>query len=57
MIITGSGHCGKNKLEFDGAILAELTRCTCTFCAKTRRIGVNAAAAAPVKVIGGRHLR
>lgn len=34
MTITGSCHCGKIAFEIEGVILAELTRCTCSFCAK-----------------------
>ncbi len=34
MPITGSCHCGKTAFVIDGAIPANLTRCTCSFCAK-----------------------
>jgi len=34
MPLTGSCHCGKVKFEIAGTIPAELTRCTCSFCAK-----------------------
>ncbi|MBX3595634.1 hypothetical protein [Sphingomonas sp.] len=34
MPFTGSCHCGRNAFEVDGDIPAELTRCTCSFCAK-----------------------
>ena len=34
MTITGSCHCGKTKFRVEGAIPAQLTRCTCSFCAK-----------------------
>lgn len=34
MAITGSCHCGSVSFEIDGDIPPELTRCTCSFCAK-----------------------
>ncbi len=34
MAITGSCHCGKTAFRIDGEVPAELTRCTCSFCAK-----------------------
>ncbi len=34
MTITGSCHCGKNAFRIDGEIPAQLTRCTCSFCAR-----------------------
>lgn len=34
MTIKGSCHCGKTTFEIDGSIPAQLTRCTCSFCAK-----------------------
>ena len=34
MPITGSCHCGKNAFRFDAPIARQLTRCTCSFCAK-----------------------
>ena len=34
MPITGSCHCGKFAFRVEGEIPAELTRCTCSFCAK-----------------------
>jgi len=34
MSIRGSCHCGKSTFRIDGEIPAQLTRCTCTFCAK-----------------------
>lgn len=34
MTITGSCHCGKNAFRVDIDIPAQLTRCTCSFCAK-----------------------
>ncbi|MBC7705978.1 MAG: GFA family protein [Rhodoferax sp.] len=34
MPITGSCHCGKSSFRIKGEIPAELTRCTCSFCAK-----------------------
>lgn len=34
MPITGSCHCGKSAFRIEGEIPAELTRCTCSFCAK-----------------------
>ena len=34
MSITGSCHCGKTAFRMDAEIPAELTRCTCSFCAK-----------------------
>jgi hypothetical protein len=34
MTITGSCHCGKTAFRIDAEIPAELTRCTCSFCAK-----------------------
>lgn len=34
MPITGSCHCGKTAFAIDGDIPAQLTRCTCSFCAK-----------------------
>ena len=34
MKITGSCHCGKTALRMDTEIPTELTRCTCSFCAK-----------------------
>lgn len=34
MPITGSCHCGRNTFEVDGDIPDQLTRCTCSFCAK-----------------------
>ncbi len=33
-MITGSCHCGKVAFEIEGEIPANLTRCTCSFCAK-----------------------
>jgi hypothetical protein len=34
MAITASCHCGKNAFRIDGEIPAQLTRCTCSFCAR-----------------------
>jgi hypothetical protein len=34
MAITGSCHCGKTVFRVDIDIPAQLTRCTCSFCAK-----------------------
>jgi len=34
MSITGSCHCGKTVFRVDIEIPAQLTRCTCSFCAK-----------------------
>jgi hypothetical protein len=34
MTIRGSCHCGKITFAIEGEIPAELTRCTCSFCAK-----------------------
>ena len=34
MTISGSCHCGQTRFEIDGVVPAELTRCTCSFCAK-----------------------
>ncbi len=34
MNITGSCHCGKTSFRIDGEIPVQLTRCTCSFCAK-----------------------
>ena len=34
MSITGSCHCGKTAFRIEGEIPKELTRCTCSFCAK-----------------------
>lgn len=34
MAITGSCHCGKSAFRIDGDIPDQLTRCTCSFCAK-----------------------
>jgi hypothetical protein len=34
MAITGQCHCGGNAFRIEGAIPAQLTRCTCSFCAK-----------------------
>jgi hypothetical protein len=34
MTIKGSCHCGKVAFEIDGTIPGQLTRCTCSFCAK-----------------------
>src|SRR6185369_15129582 len=34
MSIKGSCHCGKVAFEIDGKIPPNLTRCTCSFCAK-----------------------
>jgi hypothetical protein len=34
MTVTGSCHCGKNAFRVDIDIPAQLTRCTCSFCAK-----------------------
>ncbi|KAF0811315.1 hypothetical protein IGB42_04210 [Andreprevotia sp. IGB-42] len=34
MTITGSCHCGKTAFRINGEIPAQLTRCTCSFCAK-----------------------
>jgi hypothetical protein len=34
MRITGSCHCGKTAFRMDAEIPVQLTRCTCTFCAK-----------------------
>jgi hypothetical protein len=34
MAITGSCHCGKTAFRIDADIPAQLTRCTCSFCAK-----------------------
>ena len=31
---TGSCHCGKTAFEIDAEISPQLTRCTCSFCAK-----------------------
>lgn len=35
MTITASCHCGKNTFRIEGDIPAQLTRCTCSFCAKS----------------------
>ena len=35
MTITASCHCGKNTFRVDGDIPEQLTRCTCSFCAKS----------------------
>ena len=34
MAITGSCHCGKSAFRIEGDMPAQLTRCTCSFCAK-----------------------
>lgn len=34
MTITGSCHCGKTVFRMDTVTPAQLTRCTCSFCAK-----------------------
>ena len=34
MTITGSCHCGKTAFRMDAEIPSQLTRCTCSFCAK-----------------------
>ena len=34
MTITGSCHCGKVAFKIESDIPSELTRCTCSFCAK-----------------------
>lgn len=34
MTITGSCHCGRTAFRVDTDIPAQLTRCTCSFCAK-----------------------
>ena len=34
MTITGSCHCGRTAFRIEGDVPAQLTRCTCTFCAK-----------------------
>lgn len=34
MTIKGSCHCGATAFEIEGAIPPQLTRCTCSFCAK-----------------------
>ncbi|MEO8673901.1 MAG: hypothetical protein ABI411_21535 [Tahibacter sp.] len=34
MDIFASCHCGKSALRIDGDVPGELTRCTCSFCAK-----------------------
>lgn len=34
MIIAGSCHCGDNSFRIEGEVPDELTRCTCSFCAK-----------------------
>ena len=34
MTITGSCHCGKTAFRIAGDLPAQLTRCTCSFCAK-----------------------
>jgi hypothetical protein len=34
MSITGSCHCGKAAFRIDGELPEQLTRCTCSFCAK-----------------------
>ena len=34
MAITGSCHCGSIAFRIEGEIPPELTRCTCSFCAK-----------------------
>lgn len=34
MTITARCHCGRNILEVDGELPAELTRCTCSLCSK-----------------------
>ena len=34
MTITGRCHCGKIAFRIEGEIPAQLTRCTCSFCAK-----------------------
>jgi hypothetical protein len=34
MTIQGSCHCGATAFEIDGEIPRQLTRCTCSFCAK-----------------------
>ncbi len=33
-MLTGSCHCGAVRFEIDGGIPEQLTRCTCSFCAK-----------------------
>jgi hypothetical protein len=34
MAITGSCHCGKTAVRIDGEVPEQITRCTCSFCAK-----------------------
>ena len=34
MVIKGSCHCGKTSFEIEGDVPQQLTRCTCSFCAK-----------------------
>lgn len=34
MTIKGRCHCGATEFEIDGEIPAQLTRCTCSFCAR-----------------------
>jgi hypothetical protein len=34
MTITGSCHCGQTAFRIEGDIPEQLTRCTCSFCAK-----------------------
>ena len=34
MAIKASCHCGKTRFEIAGNVPAQLTRCTCSFCAK-----------------------
>ena len=34
MTITGSCHCGNTRFRIDGEIPQQLTRCTCSICAK-----------------------
>lgn len=34
MSITGSCHCGKTAFRIDGELPEQLTRCTCSLCAK-----------------------
>ena len=34
MSVTGSCHCGDTKFSIEGEIPAQVTRCTCSFCAR-----------------------
>jgi hypothetical protein len=34
MALTGTCHCGRTAFAVDGPLPAQLTRCTCSFCAK-----------------------